>query len=176
MITSCYTCKQTIDRPPSLLRSERNFCNKKCYVKFQSTLRGEQTNNWKHGLYKFVCKTCGNTSEKRGSHQRKPKYCSIKCAAKDRARGIKGDRHWNWKGGNNSRYIKKIAPRPRPEICEVCGKKGKGRNGITLDHNHTTGKFRGWLCSNCNTALGLVKENAQTLQALIKYLNQENSL
>jgi hypothetical protein len=84
--------------------------------------------------------------------------------------GHKGENHHNWKGRMDTRYLRKIAPRPKPEFCEICGQRGKKRNGITLDHDHKTGKFRGWLCSNCNTALGLVQENKETLQALIKYI------
>lgn len=173
MVTQCYLCKQTIDRQASWLRNERNFCNKECYIKYQSTLKADQTNNWKGGRYHtFVCKVCKISCKKRIHRKQLPKYCSIKCASKDRAQGTKGDKHWNWKGGNNSRYIKTIAPRKRPEKCEVCESYGKKRNGIVLDHNHQTGKFRGWLCSNCNTILGLAKENTQTLKLLIKYINE----
>ena len=54
-----------------------------------------------------------------------------------------------WKGGFT--YLQKlenIAGRKRPELCEICGKKGK----ICFDHNHETGKFRGWICVKCNIA------------------------
>jgi hypothetical protein len=99
----------------------------------------------------------------------------LKCWGKNR--DIKGEKHWNWKGGKDTRYIKKTAPRPRPKICEVCGQEGKRRNGIVLDHNHKTGKFRGWLCSNCNTAIGLLNEDPKRFELLIKYItNNENSL
>jgi hypothetical protein len=159
-----------------LIRSERNFCNKKCYIKFQTTQKGEQNHNWKGGLYKFNCKVCSKPCERKKSKLNRPRYCSSKCFAKDITR--RGENHWNWKGGNNSRYIKSIAPRPRPEKCEVCGGYGKKRNGIVLDHNHKLGKFRGWLCSNCNTIIGLAKENPQILIALVKYLeiNEKSSL
>jgi len=40
-----------------------------------------------------------------------------------------------------------------------------------VDHCHTTGKVRGLLCSQCNMALGLIKDNPQTLQNMIHYLN-----
>lgn len=39
-----------------------------------------------------------------------------------------------------------------------------------VDHCHATGKVRGLLCGNCNTALGLVKENEVTLTKMIAYL------
>lgn len=153
------------------MRGKRHFCNKECHIKYQATLRGEETNNWCGGPYKFYCKLCGIYCERK-RNSIKPKYCSINCAAKDNAMGHKGEKHHNWKGKMDSRYLKKIAPRPRPELCEVCKKKGKKRNGITLDHDHRTGKFRGWLCSNCNTALGLAQDDPKILQALIKYLQQ----
>ena len=42
-----------------------------------------------------------------------------------------------------------------PDIinCEICGESISGED-INLDHNHETGKFRGWLCIKCNTGLG----------------------
>lgn len=65
----------------------------------------------------------------------------------------------------------------RGENCEVCGipisvgvKKPKER--ACLDHNHITGELRGILCSNCNTALGLVAENTEVLRQMILYLEK----
>lgn len=50
--------------------------------------------------------------------------------------------------------------------CSICGKKSK----LNIDHNHSTGKFRGLLCRECNLALGLVEENIDTLKEMIEYL------
>lgn len=47
------------------------------------------------------------------------------------------------------------------------------RKTLMIDHCHTTGKFRGLLCHNCNVALGMVKENVDILLNLIKYLKGE---
>ena len=79
---------------------------------------------------------------------------------------IKETNH-NWKGGISPKYMAKNAPRPRPEVCEVCGAGGK----IGLDHNHKTGAFSGWLCNRFNVELGMVKDNSETLIALADYLN-----
>ena len=40
------------------------------------------------------------------------------------------------------------------------------------DHNHQNGEFRGILCWRCNSALGFVKENPNTLMNMILYLAQ----
>lgn len=62
--------------------------------------------------------------------------------------------------------LRKAAPRPKPSDCEVCGSFGT----IVLDHCHLTGKFRGWLCANCNFALGLARDSPETLRKLADYL------
>jgi|688.fasta_scaffold494711_2 hypothetical protein len=40
---------------------------------------------------------------------------------------------------------------------------------LVVDHNHETGKVRALLCSNCNTALGLLKENEERILSLLEY-------
>ena len=39
-----------------------------------------------------------------------------------------------------------------------------------VDHDHETGKVRKLLCRNCNTILGVVKENTDTLLKMIAYI------
>lgn len=60
--------------------------------------------------------------------------------------------------------------RPEPETCESCG--GFSTQAMHLDHDHATDKFRGWLCGNCNRALGLVYDDPTRLRALIAYLER----
>ena len=59
-----------------------------------------------------------------------------------------------------------IAGRPKPTECEVCGETGI----ICFDHDHKTGEFRGWLCRNCNLALGYAKDDTERLHLLAQYL------
>ncbi len=57
------------------------------------------------------------------------------------------------------------------KICAGCGSSTPRHNhGWSLDHDHTNGKLRGVLCSPCNTALGMVRDNVETLQKLVVYL------
>ena len=84
-----------------------------------------------------------------------------------------GENAPNWKGGIDARTRVRNAPRPKPEQCEVCGAFGRDfKKGLYLDHDHTTGKFRGWICLRCNFALGMVKDNAEMLIALAEYLKR----
>ena len=63
------------------------------------------------------------------------------------------------------------ATRPRPEKCEICKTDASFlRRGIVYDHNHQTGKFRGWLCDRCNRVLGLVEDNIEILGSMVTYL------
>ncbi len=52
-----------------------------------------------------------------------------------------------------------------------CGKTTR----LCLDHCHKTGKIRGILCNNCNSIIGLCKENIETLSKLISYLELHQS-
>lgn len=60
----------------------------------------------------------------------------------------------------------RLAGRPKPETCEVCGRGGK----IVFEHRHTDNKFRGWTCDRCNVALGMVEDDISVLEKLIIYL------
>ena len=53
-------------------------------------------------------------------------------------------------------------------VCGICfgdANHGASRNRgfLSIDHNHKTGSVRGLLCSNCNLALGLFRDSAETL-------------
>ena len=69
-------------------------------------------------------------------------------------------------------YLRKqeeMAGRKKPKLCELCGRDGR----ICFDHDHKTGKFRGWLCLKCNTVLGSVNDDVKILQMLIEYLKRK---
>jgi hypothetical protein len=68
--------------------------------------------------------------------------------------------------------LETLAGRPCPLICEVCG--GPDKQRMNFDHCHTTGRFRGWLCRNCNVTLGLVSDDPNRLRALADYLDRFN--
>lgn len=56
--------------------------------------------------------------------------------------------------------------------CAICKKKFASEFGkeIHVDHDHKTGQFRGLLCHEHNTMLGLAQEDVQILLSAIAYL------
>ena len=59
----------------------------------------------------------------------------------------------------------------RGKPCEICQLKP----GTHFDHNHETGSFRGWLCNECNSALGLFKDSPDIVLRALKYLVDKGS-
>lgn len=53
-------------------------------------------------------------------------------------------------------------------LCAICFK--PPYRNLDVDHNHSTGKNRGLLCGNCNTAIGLLKEDPQLFTQALAYL------
>lgn len=58
-----------------------------------------------------------------------------------------------------------------PKYCQICGRTDK----LRLDHDHTTGQFRGVLCDACNTAIGLLQENPEILLRAAQYVRRTQS-
>jgi hypothetical protein len=54
--------------------------------------------------------------------------------------------------------------------CGICKQAFSNSKATHIDHCHITSKVRGILCSNCNTMLGLAKDNQEILQNAINYL------
>jgi hypothetical protein len=62
--------------------------------------------------------------------------------------------------------------------CAICrepapilvAKNGKVRDGLTVDHDHTTGEIRGLLCGACNAGIARFKHDTKVIRAGIRYL------
>ncbi len=88
---------------------------------------------------------------------------------------LSGENHPGWKGGISNKELQ--AGRPKPNKCECCGRLGTDSfRGICFDHDHKTGKFRGWICSECNLSIGFAGDNPKVLEMMIKYLNIHNNI
>ncbi len=60
--------------------------------------------------------------------------------------------------------------RPMPEWCEGCGRVPE--KVLCLDHDHSTGKFRGWLCQYCNRGLGFLGDDLASVERIHAYLKR----
>ena len=90
------------------------------------------------------------------------------CKPKSKKGYNKGEKNGMFKHGLTRLQQQEIkAGRKKSEQCELCGSIGN----INYDHDHKTDKFRGWICHRCNWVLGLVKDNKELLELMIKYLN-----
>lgn len=60
--------------------------------------------------------------------------------------------------------------------CAICGVKLSTSGYFThLDHDHKTGRLRGFLCTNCNRGLGHFKDSVIFLTKACEYLNSHNA-
>lgn len=58
--------------------------------------------------------------------------------------------------------------------CAICKMPaGSDTRRLHADHDHKTGRFRGILCSRCNTAIGLFKDEPALLLNAVTYLRNE---
>lgn len=77
-------------------------------------------------------------------------------------------------------HLRKETPYPDADYsCPVCTSKadelayatGKRKTIWFLDHDHTTDKFRGWLCLRCNIAAGQLRDDPDNAKRLSEYLS-----
>lgn len=83
--------------------------------------------------------------------------------------------------------LRRKNPLPDNHRCECCGRSEeelpvfKTQNGSSitpfhLDHCHTTDKFRGYLCANCNKGLGCFQDDTEALERAVEYLKRTSGM
>lgn len=175
IIRNCPVCNKDLDTcPPVAKKGQRRFCSNECFAKWiKINWRGENHPCWKGGP---------KASRERERIKRKAYYLQHResMLAHQRQRGLEGKHKGRDAphrfGITKSDYLALI-PRLQKEqnnTCAICGYSLAGKRW-GLDHNHATKQLRGILCHSCNVALGLLKENKQTLRNMLNYLeNYEN--
>jgi hypothetical protein len=68
--------------------------------------------------------------------------------------------------------LKKKAPE-KPQLCECCKTSPKK---WCLDHDHEDNSFRGWLCDQCNTGIGKLGDNVDSIINALEYLLSKQKL
>lgn len=119
-----------------------------------------------------VCRLCGVEKPISEFYFRKDsKHYRSEC--KDCLRKITSFRNTGWTPEKyEEAYIRQDGR------CAICGCKLNSSRYTRFagDHDHKTGKLRGLLCTNCNTALGLFKDSIERLEAAKEYLIKHSTI
>ncbi len=139
---TCLNCRRPFEQKKTGVLSK--FCCRKCYYEFRNKKKAKSR--------KKVCKACKKPFVDRKKYNNS-KFCPCCIRFKPyfyryKIAGPEALKFW---GG--------------PKKCGICGAK----KGLCLGHDHVTGKARGLLCRQCNTALGLLK-TPKAVRAALKYL------
>lgn len=117
-----------------------------------------------------ACKTCGTEHPHTNEHFHiRNRVTTLKYGVREYLFYVCKKCHFkNWK------IVQDLVERYKhlkTSTCDCCGKKS---DRLCLDHCHETKKFRGWLCNNCNTGLGMLGDNKEGLNVAFKYLESCN--
>lgn len=117
------------------------------------------------------CKGCAEITirrwKKKNSAKTRKWYADYKARNVDKVR----------KAGRERARAKAGLPAPTravPATCECCSRP-PGRRALALDHCHTTGNFRGWLCWLCNSAIGKLGDTSESVGKAVAYLKRAGS-
>lgn len=132
-----------------------------------------------------TCNRCGETKPSADFIPHRP-YCrSCRAAwqrdyiARDRAKANARSKAWRDAGGGRIAKFKAYGITPaiyeamleaQGGVCAICGDL-PGDRELAVDHDHETGAVRGLLCTRCNPALGMLRDDVDLLARAIKYLN-----
>lgn len=152
-------------------KGRHKFCSRKCGIK-----------NWNKNNRERVAIYRHKTSERRNARQRE-RYATDENYRLSAINDVKEYREKNpeikkrklvRKFGMTENdyfsYLDKINWK-----CEICENKLDGEKFTHVDHNHSTGKFRGILCANCNHGIGKFKDSIEFLGKAIIYLKEKDN-
>jgi len=71
--------------------------------------------------------------------------------------------------------FEKTNPQPpigKPFHCPICDRTiiRQYKNDVVLDHFHSTGEIRGWICRMCNNSMGMMEDDVNILKRAVKWL------
>lgn len=135
-----------------------------------------------------------DNSNKRDGRQSRCKECSLRYNAIWEATNKERRRHqpsrYNYRATYEQRFKRKLRGYGITQAeydamlmeqdykCAICGSDEWGRKGVNripspcIDHDHTTGKVRGLLCTWCNSLLGYAREQEAIMTNAMAYLRE----
>lgn len=116
------------------------------------------------------------------AERRKLAYCTVHMRERRRVGYAKDpdkhiDKQYKYRYGIEASAYRELFEQQNG-VCAACSEPELPRRKtvqqvrLSIDHDHATGKIRGLLCSNCNTALGLLQESAERIEMLAVYLKK----
>jgi len=131
-----------------------------CYCKVSTDLRPRKTSRCGK-----VCKQCDLQNRKTKT------WPSLKRSAQKSTDRIR----FKQTGCTPEMYDKKYTE--QEGCCKICKRhRDEFKASLAADHCHKTGKIRGLLCASCNRALGLFRDNTESLMEAIKYLSHSQEI
>jgi endogenous inhibitor of DNA gyrase (YacG/DUF329 family) len=146
----CIACGKEYGNKPR----EKNylrFCSSRCYER--ETYRAQFPSRT------FDCPECETRVNTR---DRRRVFCSKACYQKNSRKRIKVRQEY---GLTLERYNEVMGS--TDGRCSICDQQSER---MTLDHCHDTGVIRGPLCTQCNTGLGMFRDNIKSLLRAVEYL------
>ena len=111
----------------------------------------------------FDCSTCGNRLARSEFHRNPTKRDGIEA----QCRSCTADRKLLGRYGLTRVRFRQLA-RDQDDRCPICQDYLPG--GLVVDHCHSDGRVRGLLCSKCNIALGLLREDPAVINRAADYI------
>lgn len=118
------------------------------------------------------CRVCGKLKPLTEFYFRKDTG-TYRSECKDCLKERERYRHTGWTQEHYQKMFKEQDGR-----CAICHQPliSERYEAFACDHNHETGQRLGLLCTNCNTALGLLKEDVEVLKNAITYIKKYSGI
>lgn len=155
---------------PTQLKAHALFCSRECKDLSRKSAARKARAEAKAAR---VCEACGDSVATMRSNAR---VCSVKCAMHLRQKegritpAMRRGYVLKKYGMTASQFDAMLAS--QDNRCAICRTDDPGNKPWAIDHCHDKGHVRGILCSFCNLALGLFKDNPANLRAATAYLEK----
>lgn len=145
--------------------SRQKFCSRKCQTRmWQRKHKGIEDPGfirqcwWCHADFKLL--------------DGRRDYCSRECA---RFGGLLGNVYRKY-GITRDKY--RALYFHQQGVCAICGEPERTeRNALlAVDHDHVTGQVRGLLCSHCNRAIGLLRDDPEVIERAALYVKENRQM
>ncbi len=127
---------------------------------------------WKWTQPVLTCSSCGNDCERTSSGQR---YCADCRENADTV--IRKTRHLRDYGLSYEQYQALL--KRQGGACAICMcslPENIGYRSLDVDHDHQSGQVRGLLCTSCNRAVGLLRDDPVIAEQMVLYLRLSNAV